>query len=50
MGWKRTRDDVGARAANGGDKVLWGCIVPYEALKRENAGGSRLRSHRRSRI
>lgn len=26
-----TRDDVGARAANGGDKVLWECIGPYEA-------------------
>ena len=31
MGWNRTRDDVGARAANGGDKVLWECIGPYEA-------------------
>ena len=24
-------DDVGARAANGGDKVLWECIVPCKA-------------------
>ena len=34
MGGNRTRDDVGARAANGGDKVLWECIGPYEAAVR----------------
>ena len=45
MGWNRPRcdahrsvylrDDVGARAASGGDKVLWECIDPYEAEVRD---------------
>ena len=34
------RVDVGARAASGGDKVLWECIDPYEAEVRNHATSS----------
>ena len=34
------RVDVGARAASGGDKVLWECIDPYEAEVRNHVTSS----------